>query len=123
MASNRASETRAEHMDYAKMHIIEWFQNLDSIRPELRKSCIVFRRLASAHDCEFNIESILNLRFPQLCLRFEPLTNVTKRPPCYAYAKLDFGTRYFPTAEFRTCVLKNPPFVRSMTCWYTDIGG
>ncbi len=26
-------------------------------------------------------------------------------------------------ANLRTCVLKKPPLVRSMTCWYTDCGG
>ena len=30
---------------------------------------------------------------------------------------------YLATAELRTCVLKKPPFVRSITCWYTLMGG
>ena len=34
-----------------------------------------------------------------------------------------FAYAHFATAALRTCVLKKPPFVRSMTCWYTDWGG
>jgi len=30
---------------------------------------------------------------------------------------------YFATAAERTCVRKNPPLVRSITCWYTLTGG
>ena len=30
---------------------------------------------------------------------------------------------YLATAELKTCVLKKPPFVRSITCWYTLMGG
>src|SRR5690242_1313743 len=30
---------------------------------------------------------------------------------------------HFATAALRTCVRKKPPFVRSMTCWYTLCGG
>ena len=41
------------------------------------------------------------------------------------YSSLPLGDIvYLPvTAAFNTCVLKNPPFVRSMTCWYTLMGG
>lgn len=30
---------------------------------------------------------------------------------------------YLATAALRTWVRKNPPLVRSITCWYTELGG
>ena len=64
---------------------------------------------------------------PLLCNPIESIRNLFL--PCLLHTFLQFlsalhcAVPYFATAALKTCVLKNPPFVLSMTCWYTDGGG
>lgn len=81
----------------------------------------ISRRFHALRSSPCHNHSFAILLSPLLFCHVDP--GILLPPPSVSSPLPLLSPAYLATAAVKTCVLKKPPLVRSMTCWYTELGG